>query len=70
MKRLMAVLLLVLALGIISGCAPKGPKTERTARRIERRNRAMSRDLEAIPEDIETFWLYDHPGHLNRWLVH
>ncbi len=70
MKRLMAVLLLVLALGIISGCAPKGPKTERTARREDRRDLALRRDWEGIPEDWETFWLYNEPMHLSWWEGH
>ena len=67
MKRLLAVLLLILALGIVSGC---GAKSERSARRVERRNRTMRRDLEGIPEDVETFWLYDEPGHLDKWAGH
>ncbi len=67
MKRLLAILLLVLALSIVSGCAPEGPKTERTARRIERRDLRIQSDLEGLPEDVETFWLTDEPGHLSRW---
>lgn len=70
MKRLLAILLLILALGIVSGCGSKGSRSERSARRIERRNQTISRDLEGLPEDIETFWLYDEPGHLNRWVGH
>ena len=64
MKKILAVLLLVLALGIVNGC---GPKTERTARRLERHQRAVQSDSEALPEDLETFWLTDEPGQLNRW---
>ncbi len=67
MKKLLAVLLLVLALGMVSGC---GPKTERTARRLERRDRTFRRELEALPEDIETFLLYNEPQHLSRWEGH
>ena len=70
MKKIVQVLLLVLALGIVSGCAPGGPKTERTARRIERRDQAIQRDLEGLPEDVETLLLTDEPGHLNRWEGH
>ena len=69
MKRLMAILLLVLALSIISGCGPK-TKTERAARREERRDRTIRRELQGLPEDIETFWLTDDPQHLNRWEGH
>ena len=64
MKRLMAILLLVLALGIISGC---GPKLERTARREERRDLTLRRDWQALPEDWESLWLYGQPMHLSRW---
>ena len=67
MKRLMAILLLVLALGIISGC---GPNTERSARRQERRALALRRDREALPEDVESILLYGEPMHLNRWEGH
>ena len=67
MKRLMAILLLVLALGIISGC---GPKLERTARREERRDLTLRRDLEGIPDDWESLWLYGQPMHLGRWEGH
>ena len=67
MKKIVSMLLLVLALGIVSGCAPEGHKTERTARRIERRDRSVQSDLEGLTEDVETFWLTDEPGHLNRW---
>ena len=70
MKKIVAVLLLVLALAIVSGCAPEGPQTERTARRIERRDQSIQRDLEGLPEDVETFWLTNEPGHLNRWEAH
>ena len=68
MKRLMAILLLVLALGIISGCG--GPKTERAARRQERRALALRRDREALPEDVESILLYGEPMHLGRWEGH
>ncbi len=67
MKKIVVVLLLVFALGIVSGCAPEGPRTERAARRMERRDRSIQSDLEELPEDVETFWLTDGPGHFNRW---
>ncbi len=67
MKKIVVVLLLVLALGIVSGCAPENPRTERAARRIERRDQSIQRGLEGLPEDVETFWLTDEPGHLSRW---
>ena len=70
MKRLLAILLLVLALGIVSGCAPNGPKTERTARRIERRDLSIQSDLEGLPEDVETFWLTHDSWRLSRWQGH
>ena len=69
MKRLMAILLLVLALSIISGCGPK-TKGERAARREERRDLALRRDWEGIPEDWESIWLYGQPMHLGRWEGH
>ena len=64
MKRFLASLLLVLALGVISGC---GPKTERSVRLKEQRNRTIQRNMEALSEDVETFWLTDEPLRLNRW---
>ena len=67
MKKVMAVLLLVLALGIVSGCAPENPRTERNARRIERRDRTIQSGLEALPEDVETLLLTDKPQNLSRW---
>ncbi len=70
MKKILAVLLLVLALGIVSGCGPKRSDTERTARRLERHQRSVKRDSEALHEDLETFWLTDEPGHLSRWEGH
>jgi len=70
MKKIVVVLLLVLALGIVSGCAPEGPRTERTARRIERRDQSIQGGLEGLPEDVETFWLTNEPGRLNKWEGH
>ncbi len=67
MKKVMAVLLLVLALGFVSGCAPENPRTERNVRRIQRRDRAIQAGLEALPEDIETLLLTDEPQSLSRW---
>ena len=70
MKKILAVLLLVLALGIVNGCGPKRSSTERSARRLEQHQRTVQRDSEALPEDLETFWLTNEPGHLNRWDGH
>ncbi len=67
MKKVMAVLLLVLALGIVSGCAPENPRTERSARRIERRDRSIQTGLEGLPEDVETLLLTDKPQNLSKW---
>ena len=67
MKKVMAVLLLILALGFVSGCAPENPRTERNARRIERRDRAIQGGLEGLPEDIETLLLTDESQNLSRW---
>ena len=73
MKRLMAVVLLVLAMGIVSGCGPKKKttiKTERAARREERRDLAVRREWEGIPDDWESIWLYGQPMRLGRWEGH
>ncbi len=67
MKKVMAALLLVLALSIVSGCALENPRTERAARRIERRDQSIQNDLEGLPEDVETLWLTNEPQHLSRW---
>jgi len=64
MKTFLAMLLLILGLGIVSGCQPKD---ERSARRVEQRNQVIHRDLEGLQDDWETFWLTDEPLHLNRW---
>ena len=67
MKIFLAMLLLIIGLGIVSGCEPKD---EPSARRIERRNQVIHRDLEGLQDDWETFWLTDEPLHLNRWEGH
>ena len=67
MKRIMAALLLVLALSMVSGCIAENPRTERSARRIERRDQSIQNDLEGLPEDIEAFWLTNEPQSLSRW---
>ena len=67
MKKVMAVLLLVLAVGFVSGCAPESTRTERNARRIERRDRVIQSDLEGLPEDVETLLLTDEPQNFSRW---
>ena len=64
MKTLLVILLLVLGLGVVAGC---GPKDERSARRIERRNRTIRRDVDALRDDWEIFWLTDEPMHLGRY---
>ena len=64
MKLFLTMILLVLGLGILAGCEPKD---ERTARRIEERNRSIRTDLEALPDDWETFWLTDQPSRLSRY---
>ena len=63
MKRVLALVMVILALAAVTGC---GPKTERTVRREEQRNRTIQRNLEELPQDIEVFWLTDEPLHLNR----
>ncbi len=67
MKKVMAVLLLVLALGFVSGCAPENSRTERNAQRIERRDRVIQSGLEGLPEDVETLLLTDESQNLSRW---
>lgn len=64
MKKLLAVLLLVLTVASISGC---NSMTERNVRRREQRNQTIARNLEALPHDVEVFWLTDEPLHLNRY---
>lgn len=64
MKKLLAVVLLIITLGIISGCKSM---TERSVRRRNQRNHVIARNLEALPRDIEVFWLTDEPLHLNRY---
>ena len=64
MKKLLAVLLLIITFGIISGC---NSMTERNVRRRERRNQTLARNLESLPHDVELFWLTDEPLHLNRY---
>ncbi len=67
MKKLLAVISLLFVMGVVSGCNSTSPKTEHAARRVEQRDRTIRRDLGSLPDDIETFWLYDEPGHLSRW---
>lgn len=67
MKKIMALLLSILALVIVSGCGGENPRTERSARRIERRDQTIQRNLEGLPEDIEVFWLTDEPQRYSRW---
>ena len=64
MKIFMTVVLLVLGLGILVGCEPKD---ERSARRIEERNRAIRTDLDGLQDDWQTFWLTDEPSRLSRY---
>ena len=64
MKIFLATVLLVLGLSVLLGCEPKD---ERSARRIEQRNQAIRTDLEALPDDWETFWLTDEPSRLSRY---
>ena len=64
MKKVLAILSLILMLTIVSGC---GPKTERTAYRQEQRNQAIKRGLDNIMRDVELFWLTDEPMRLSRW---
>ena len=64
MKIFASGVLLVLGLSILAGC---DPKSERTARRTEDRNRAIRTDVNALSDDWETFWLTDEPSRLSRW---
>ena len=64
MKIFLAMVLLVLGLGILAGCAPKD---ERSARRIEERNRTIRSDLDGLQDDWQTFWLTDEPSRLSRY---
>ena len=64
MKTFMTVVLLVLGLGVLAGCEPKD---ERSARRIEERNRAIRTDLDGLQDDWQTFWLTDEPSRLTRY---
>ena len=64
MKIFLAMVLLVLGLGILVGC---GPKDERSARRIEERNRAIRTDLDGLQDDWQTFWMTDEPSRLSRY---
>jgi len=64
MKIFLAMVLLVMGLGILVGCAPKD---ERSARRIEERNRAIRTDLDGLQDDWQTFWLTDEPSRLSRY---
>lgn len=63
MKTLLVILLLVLGLSVVAGC---GPRDERSARRIEQRNRTIRKDLDALRDDWEIFWLTNEPMHLGR----
>ena len=67
MKKTIVALILVLALSMLSGCFSENPRTERAARRIERRDRSIQNDLEGVPEDVDTFWLNTEPQPLSRW---
>ena len=67
MKKIITALLLILALSVVSGCIAENPRTERSARRIERRDQSIQNDLEGLPEDIEAFWLTNEPQSLSRW---
>ena len=64
MKTLWVMLLLVLGLSVVAGCEPKD---ERSARRIERRNQTIRKDLDALRDDWEVFWMTDEPSHLGRY---
>ena len=66
MKRVLALAMVILALALVTGCAHDEPKTERTVRREEQRDRTIQRNREELPHDIEVFWLTDEPLHLNR----
>jgi hypothetical protein len=65
MKIFLALVLLVMGLGILVGCGPKDD--ERSARRIEERNRAIRTDLDGLQDDWQTFWLTDEPSRLSRY---
>ena len=67
MKRIITALLVVLALSMVSGCIADNPRTERSARRIERRDQSIQNDMEGFPEDIEAWWLTNEPQSLSRW---
>ena len=67
MKKTIVALLLVLALSVVSGCVSESPRTERSARRIERRDQTIQSDLEGIPEDVETIWLTEEHQPLSKW---
>jgi uncharacterized lipoprotein len=67
MKKTIVALILVLAVSMLSGCISENPRTERAARRIERRDQNIQGNLEGIPEDVETFWLNTEPQPLSRW---
>ncbi len=66
MKRVLALAMMILALALAVGCAHDEPKTERTVRLEEQRERTIQRNKESLEEDVQTFWLNDEPLHLNR----
>ena len=67
MKKTIVALILVLALSMLSGCISENPRTERAARRLERRDHSIQSGLDGLPEDVETFWLNTEPQPLSRW---
>ena len=67
MKKTIVALILVLALSMLSGCISENPRTERSARRIERRDQTIQSDLEGIPEDVEAIWLTEEHQPLSQW---
>ena len=64
MKIFLAMVLLVMGLGVLVGCEPKD---ERSARRIEERNRSIRTDLDGLQDDWQTFWMTDEPSRLSRY---
>jgi hypothetical protein len=67
MTRLLAVLLaLILIPAALSGCATM---TESPAERAHNVGQVGNYNLLEINEDVDHFWLVDHPSRLTYWIV-